>query len=237
MKMRHFPAFLKIGMAVALLSGSAVAADEVVENTISEWKFGETIFGRTVDSNGLEGMVVAIEYWGAGCDESRRNMSRLVKVERKYRNQGLRVIAAEIQGSSKENIRNIVEKNNIEFSVTKGVAGPLSVRGMPYAIVFGTDGKIVFDGRPGSEEFEKAIEAALRGVEMSEVNGIETTQAPALVLERTWTNSKGKPLVASVTEIRDGKVIFKLKDGKEVPYAIEQLSEQDQQLLKKEIPR
>ena len=49
---------------------------------------------------------------------------------------------------------------------------------------------------------------------------------------RTWTNSDGKPLVASVTDIQEGKVTFRLRNGKTIPYEISKLSEKDQELIK-----
>ena len=65
MKLNQFPAFLKIGMAIGLMSGCVRAADdELPDNTLSEWKFGETLFGDKADAKDLEGKVVAIEYWG-----------------------------------------------------------------------------------------------------------------------------------------------------------------------------
>ena len=65
MKLNQIPAFLKIGMAIGLISGCVRAADdELPDNTLSEFKFGETLFGDEVKADDLEGKVVAIEYWG-----------------------------------------------------------------------------------------------------------------------------------------------------------------------------
>ena len=67
MKMSQIPAFLKIGLAIGLVSGLARAADDdLPANTLSEWEFGDVIFGEDDKVNDLKGKVVAIEYWGTG---------------------------------------------------------------------------------------------------------------------------------------------------------------------------
>jgi hypothetical protein len=67
MKLSEIPAFLKIGMAIGLISGLAKAADgDLPANTLSEWEFGDVIFGDDAKANDLKGKVVAIEYWGTG---------------------------------------------------------------------------------------------------------------------------------------------------------------------------
>ena len=67
MKMSQFPAFLKIGVAIGLVSGLARAADdELPANTLSEWEFGDAVFGEDAKAADLKGKVVAIEYWGTG---------------------------------------------------------------------------------------------------------------------------------------------------------------------------
>jgi len=67
MKMSQIPAFLKIGVAIGLVSGLARAADDdLPENTLSEWEFGDALFGADAKADDLKGKVVAIEYWGTG---------------------------------------------------------------------------------------------------------------------------------------------------------------------------
>ncbi|YCM43247.1 hypothetical protein V2O64_18215 [Verrucomicrobiaceae bacterium 227] len=159
-------------------------------------------------------------------------MPHLVEVEKKYRKKGLRVIAAEMQNSTKDKIGAIVKDHKMDFTVTKGARGPISVPGIPHAIVFGADGKIVFKGHPGSDDFEKAIKSAVKNVNIEPEEEKSSFFAKDLIPERTWTNSEGKPLVAAVTEIKGDQIVFKLKNGRKVPYAIEKLSEADQQLIK-----
>lgn len=159
-------------------------------------------------------------------------MPHLVEVEKKYREKGLRLIAAEMQNSAKDRIEAIVKEHKMEFTVTNGVRGPVSVRGIPHAIVFDADGKIVFNGHPASEDFEKSIKSALKGVKAEPEEKKGGLFAKDLIPERTWTNSEGKPLVASVTEIKGENVVFKLENGSKVPYAINKLSEDDQKLIK-----
>lgn len=236
--MHQFSGFLKIGMMIGLMSGIARGQQgEFPANTLSEWTFGDAIFGDELKMADLRGKVVAIEYWGTGCGSCLNSLSQLVEVDKKYRSKGLRVIAAEMRESPRERIGKVVKDYGVDFTVTKGMSGPVSVGGFPHALVFDTEGKIVFKGRPASEEFEKAIDSAVKDVKISPVvsNTLKVSEelgAGDLIAKRTWTNMEGKPLEASVTEITGDKVIFKLESGKTVPYAIEKLSEADQKLIK-----
>ena len=52
-----------------------------------------------------------------------------------------------------------------------------------------------------------------------------------LVKERTWTNSGGNKLVASLASVIEGEGNFLRSDGTEFKYAIEKLSEEDQKII------
>ncbi|MDA7882419.1 hypothetical protein N9A94_08965, partial [Akkermansiaceae bacterium] len=145
---------------------------------------------------------------------------------------------AEMQGSSKDAIGKIIEENKAEFTVTQGAQGPVSVAGIPHALAFDTDGKLIFKGHPASEEFDDVVQKALRNVKLVNVRLVEEKPGglakPVDVIgERTWTNSEGVELVAAVTKIDGDKVTFRLKkNGKIVPYPIAKLSEEDQKMIK-----
>ncbi|MGJ8696945.1 MAG: TlpA family protein disulfide reductase [Verrucomicrobiaceae bacterium] len=158
-------------------------------------------------------------------------MPHLVKMDKRYSKKGLTIIADECQGSSKEDIEAVLKEHKAEFLVTKGVRGPVSSRGIPHAVIFGADGQLLFSGHPMHEDFDKTVKSAMKKVGDLPDPDEEKPQGP-LIGERTWKNSDGKPLVASVTSIDGDKVIFKLRGGRTVPYAIDKLSEEDQKLIK-----
>ena len=163
-------------------------------------------------------------------------MPHLVEMDKKYSNKGLKIIAAEVQGSSKQAIGKIIEENNAGFTVTKGAQGPVSIAGIPHAVAFGADGKLIFKGHPASEEFKDVVKKALRDVEVVEENPGVLAALGDVIEQRTWTNSEGVKMTAAVTKIDGDKVIFRLqKNGKTVPYLISKLSEEDQKLIKEKI--
>ena len=163
-------------------------------------------------------------------------MPHLVEMDKKYSRKGLKIIAAEVQGSSKQAIGKIIEENNAGFTVTKGAQGPVSIAGIPHAVAFGADGKLIFKGHPASEEFKDVVKKALKNVEVVEEDPVGLAALGDAIEQRTWTNSEGVKMVAAVTKIDGDKVIFRLqKNGKIVPYPISKLSEEDQKLIKKNI--
>ena len=163
-------------------------------------------------------------------------MPHLVEMDKKYSRKGLKIIAAEVQGSSKQAIGKIIEENNAGFTVTKGAQGPVSIAGIPHAVAFGADGKLIFKGHPASEEFKDVVKKALKDVEVVKENPGGLAALGDAIEQRTWTNSEGVKMVAAVTKIDGDKVIFRLqKNGKIVPYPISKLSEEDQKLIKEKI--
>lgn len=237
MKMAQFLSFLKIGVVIGFVTGTSGAGEgELPKDRLTGWSFGEAIFGDEVNMQELRGKVVAIEYWGTGCGACLESMPQLVEMDRKYRNKGLRVIAGEMRESPKERIGEVVDRFDIDFTVTKGMSGPVSVGGFPHALVFDAEGRIVFKGRPASEDFEKAIREAVKDVKVVKPAPVVANPKPAskdLIPTRTWTNKEGKKIEASVTEISGDKLIFRLGTGKTHIYEIKNLSEEDQLLIQK----
>lgn len=155
-------------LAIGMSSSPAYADEKKMEgHCLSEWKFGVTLFGDRVVPRSLGGKVVVLQYWGVGCPSCLKGFERLKKLDRNYREKGLRVVGAEIYHSGKERIASVVKKQGVGFSITDGVTGPVSVTGLPYAVVFGVDGKVIFHGHPNDEKFEKTIKLATSGAKRS----------------------------------------------------------------------
>lgn len=155
-------------------------------------------------------------------------------MDKKFGKKGLRILAPEVQGSPVDAIEALVKEHKIEYPIMKGSTRGPNMQGIPHSVVFNAKGDLVFEGHPMSDDFEKSIKEALREVEDEEEDDDDDFWAKRkpLIAERTWTNAEGKPLVAAVVAINDENVTFKLKNGKEVPYPIAKLSEEDQELIK-----
>ncbi len=163
-------------------------------------------------------------------------MPHLVKMDKKYSKKGLRILAPEVQSSSVEAIEKLVKEHKINYPIMKGSTRAPNMKGIPHSVVFDASGELVFEGHPMSPDFDKAIKKALKDVEVVDEDDDGGLFAKPLIAQRTWTNSEGKPLVAAVTAIEGENVMFKLKNGKKIPYPIAKLSEADQKLIKEASP-
>jgi len=160
-------------------------------------------------------------------------------MDKRNRSKGLVIIGAEVQNSADAAIKGVTDKNKVEFTITKGVSGPSTGRGIPRAVVFDATGQVVYSGHPGDDKFDKSIKKALRELKKSggapgaEVSGgrLPPRKEP-LVAQRAWTNSEGKTIKASVLALDGEKIKFKLTNGKTVNYPLEKLSEEDQKAIK-----
>ncbi|MFK7850083.1 MAG: TlpA family protein disulfide reductase [Akkermansiaceae bacterium] len=212
--------------AISLSFIAVACADEESKHTLSEWSLGETLFGEEVSKSDMEGKVVVIEHWGVKCPPCIALLPHLAKMDKRYRDDGLIVIGAESQNSSKEQIQPLVKKNRIEYTITKNASGPISFSGIPRAFVFDVQGNLIFNGNPGNDDFDRSIKKALRDV--GEVEEESSFSSNNLFETRTWTNAEGKELKAAIRDANDTEVTFIMFAGKIVKYPLAKLSEESQ---------
>lgn len=162
-------------------------------------------------------------------------MPHLVEMDKRYRKKGLRILAPEVQGSTKEAIETVIEDNKVEYPIMKGTQRAPNMKGIPHALVFNAAGEVVFEGHPMNEEFDRSIKKALRDVKAeAEDEGGDDFWAKdePLIPERMWTNTDGKSVTAAVLSVNGENVRLKLKNGRETDYPLSKLSEEDQELIK-----
>lgn len=214
----------------------AASADEnqVFQHRLSDWELGDSLFGKPVTTRSLKGKPVVIQYWGVGCSSCLKGLVRLKKLDEEYREKGLTIIGAEIYHSGKNQIAEVLKKQNVGYSITDGVTGPISVSGLPYAVVFAPDGRLVFHGHPNDEQFEAQIKAATADVKNLEKPAVRVAE-DSIIPMRQWTDGTGRQMLASVEKIEGDKVHFQMKSGKIVSYQIKKLSEEDQKIIKKAV--
>jgi hypothetical protein len=161
-------------------------------------------------------------------------MPHLVQMDKKLRKKGLVIIGAESQGSSDEQIKKVTDNAKVEFTITKGVQGPVQVRGIPVALIFDVSGKMIFQGHPGGDEFEKTVKQALKEVKLNDDADKKKPRKSnkPLVSQRKWTNAEGKKITASITAVNGDEVTFKLYNSKVVKYQLSNLSDADQEVIK-----
>jgi hypothetical protein len=160
-------------------------------------------------------------------------MPHLVRMDKRYSEKGLKVIAAECQNSSADAIEGVAKDNRAKFSITQGTTRPTNMSGIPHAVVFDSSGKLIFSGSPSDSGFDRNVKAALKNVELvDEDEEEEPADAGPVIAQRSWTNTDGKKIKAAITKIEGEKVTFKLPNGKEISYEVAKLSEDDQEVIK-----
>lgn len=172
--------FLWLCLAVGIfMNGASGQEKQAEDHRLADWKFGVTLFGDRVVPRNLEGQVVVVQYWGVGCSSCLKSFARLKKLEQTYQGKGLRVVGAEVYQSGKGKIGEVVKQQDLRFSITNGVTGPISVSGLPYAVVFGPDGRLVFKGHPNEKSFAESIKMATSKV--AQLSKVSTRQKVAPV--------------------------------------------------------
>lgn len=88
----------------------------------------------------------------------------------------------------------------------------------------------MFDGRPSSDEFEKAVKKALRSGGEAETKPATVSSGP-LIPSRAWTNPQGQKITAAVKSADDTKVVFQMVGGKVVEYELTKLSDESRAMI------
>jgi thiol-disulfide isomerase/thioredoxin len=163
--MKTIPSLLAALVALAL---PALADDKQAKSssdaTLSQVKFTEVVNGAAFDKTALEGKVVVVEEWGVNCGPCIASLPDMAKLANRYDKKGLVVVGMERQGSSKEDILKAIKPARVKYPVMAGGSAPSKGNGIPHALVFGTDGKLVWEGHPADDEFEDAVKDALKAV-------------------------------------------------------------------------
>ncbi len=161
-------------------------------------------------------------------------MPHLVQMNKRYGKKGLQIIGVHRQNASEEEIIKMVEKLEMEFPVAKSGSGPVETRGIPHLFIFSTAGKLVFSGHPMDDEAEKIIKRELKSATADEKKERKfglIERPKNLTPVRTWTNTEGKTVRAALVSVSGDKAKLQLTNGKQVDYAIDKLSEEDQKLI------
>ena len=194
----------------------------------SDWDLGKVVFGDKVSKKDVKGKVVVLEYWGVQCPPCIASLPHLAEMDSKHRAEGLVIIGAESQGHTKDQMKPVLEKAKVNYTITDGAEGPIEVSSLPRVFVFGTDGELVFDGGPSGAAFEKAVTDALAAAKSG---AVEEKPAGNLIEQREWTNATGGNIRAAVKTADDKTVTFVMANGKNVDYALEKLSEESRKAI------
>ena len=237
--MKLLPAlFLCLSLPCPLFAADKEETTTSAKVNLSEFKFGKTISGTEVTAESLKGSPVIVEFWGVNCGPCLAAMPTFNALAKRHESKGLKVVGAESQNSTAEEVQKIVKSLKIKFPVTAGASHPLQFSGIPHSAVFAADGSMLFEGHPSDKAFDRAVRDALKTAgpekdkDTPETKATPTLVAP-LVPERTWTNADGKPLAAALIKVENGEGTFRRKDGSPFRYTISKLSFPDQEIITK----
>lgn len=169
--MKHI--LLAVLTALAL-SGNATAADKKDDkkesasaadasgHTLSEFQIGASIAGPEVKLDDLKGKAVVIEHWGIHCGPCLASLPEMQKLSKRHKDK-LVLIGAHSQEATDDEVKAVVKKNKLTYSIVKGSNTPSDVSSgtIPHAYVFDAEGKLLFHGLPSAPEFDKAVRKAL----------------------------------------------------------------------------
>lgn len=133
-------------------------------------------FGVTeVSGNGLKTLVaksplpIVCDFWASWCGPCKESFPWLNQIQQKYKDKGLVVIGINVD-KEKQKADEFLKQNSASFPIIYNASGSLAkqfgVKGMPYSILIGKDGKqlhshIGFQNSK-AQEYSQIIEGALK---------------------------------------------------------------------------
>lgn len=159
--MKSFQFFLAVIFSTTLAFG-AEPATGAADATLSQFEFGELISGPALSADALKGKAVVIEKWGVNCGPCLASLPEMEKMWRRNKTKMV-LVGAHVQSATNEEVRAVVDKNKLSYSITAGVRGPSLNSSIPHAMVFDASGKMLFNGHPTDREFERAVKKATSG--------------------------------------------------------------------------
>jgi cytochrome c biogenesis protein CcmG/thiol:disulfide interchange protein DsbE len=131
----------------------------------------QTLSGETVSLPDLRGQVVILNFWATWCPPCRSEMPAIEEIHRAYRDQGLAVVAINVQQSEGQ-IQAFVEEMGLTFPVLPDSYGSVSkrylIKSLPTTFIIertGTIREIVVGGPLARAYLASAVEPLLKNEE------------------------------------------------------------------------
>jgi len=123
--------------------------------------------GKPVASSSLKGKVVILDFWATWCGPCRQEVPDLVRLQSKYRGQGLEIVGLALDAGGAKDVRPFMDEHDVNYTMLLGnedVARAYDhVQMIPTTFVIDRSGKIVrrFIGVTAPEVFEETIRPLL----------------------------------------------------------------------------
>ncbi len=150
---------------VAIATSALYAADSATSttgHTINDFKLGAHIDGPQTTLEAAKGKAVLIEQWGIHCGPCLASLPEIEKISRRYKDR-MAVFGAHAQKGTDEEVKAVVKKNRLSYTITNNMQGPIQTGGIPHVFLFDTAGSLIYHGHPADKEFEKMVRKAVQG--------------------------------------------------------------------------
>ncbi|MCA1614041.1 MAG: TlpA family protein disulfide reductase [Acidobacteria bacterium] len=124
--------------------------------------------GRRHRLSDYRGKVVLLNFWATWCPPCRAEMPDLVRLQRRYRTRGLRIIGITYPPETARAVRRFAAKLRVNYPVALGTEEMKTLftrsETLPLTVVIDRDGNVreLIEGILLPEEFEQKIEPLLR---------------------------------------------------------------------------
>lgn len=170
-----------LGFTALLSCGALCAADAkktaaTPAHTLDQFKLGAYITGPEVTLADAKGKAVVIEAWGVHCPPCLASLPHIEQIAKRNKGKML-VFGAHSQNASNDEVKKVVKKHNLTYTITDQASGPVKYSGIPHAFVFDITGALIFNGHPADKDFESAVRKATRGATEVKPSGLDALKA------------------------------------------------------------
>jgi hypothetical protein len=92
------------------------------------------------------------------------------------------VFGAHAQNGTDEEVKAVVKKNRLTYTITNNGTGPVPTSGIPHVFVFDTSGSLIFNGSPFDKDFEKMVRKSIQGASSTSSasgSGLDSLKKPS----------------------------------------------------------